>query len=117
MIEPLSDEWIREYFKKDNKFIEVFVNYKTKQISYTPIFHKDKYEKLLKEERIGIELRIFDHFPTYQLQQILSIFSGLTYQSYAKPYQVSHNNMFIHQQWWHNEMAEVVMKGFEFKPS
>ena len=117
MIEPLSNDWIREYFKKDNKFIEVYVNYNTKQISYTPIFHKEKYEKLMKEQRIGIELRIFDHFPTHQLQQVLSIFAGLTYQSYDKPYNVSQENMYIHQQWWHDEMANVIIKGFEFKPS
>lgn len=117
MVEPLSNEWVREYFKKDNKFIEVYVNYKTKQISYTPVFHKEKYEKLLKEERIGIELRIFDHFSTFHLQQVLSIFAGLTYQSYSHPYQVTAENMYIHQQWWHQEMSEVIMKGFEYKPS
>ncbi len=117
MMEPLSNDWIREYFKKDNKFIEVYVNYNTKQISYTPVFHKEKYEKYMKEDRVGIELRIFDHFPTLQLQQVLSIFAGLTYQAYLKPYEVTNENMYIHQQWWHNEMAEVVMKGFEYKPS
>ncbi len=117
LIHPLSDDWIPEYYKKDNKFIEVYVNYNEKKISHQPVYDIEKYKKLLREERIGIELRVFDHFPTTHLQQILKILSCITYQSYLKPYKVTSKNMFIHTQWWHNEMAQVVMKGFEYKPS
>jgi hypothetical protein len=117
MMYPIEKGWEREYFKKNHKFVEVYVNYETQQISYTPPYQKNQYKKLLKDERIGIELRVFDHFPTIELKQILSILSLLTYQSYIKPYKVTKENMYIHQQWWHNEMSKVVMEGFEYKPS
>jgi hypothetical protein len=117
MMYPIEDGWEREYFKKNNKFIEVYVNYHTQQISYQPPYSKNEHKKLLKDERIGIELRVFDHFPTIELKQILSILSLITYQSYIKPYKVTKENMYIHQQWWHNEMSKVIMEGFEYKPS
>ncbi len=117
MNRPLSDGWKEVYFKKNNRFIIAYVNPEEKKISYSPVYDKNKYRKLLSSERIGIELRVFDHFPTFQLQQILRILAGLTYQSFIKPYRVTSENMYIHEQWWHNEMANVIMKGFEYKPS
>ena len=88
-----------------------------KKISHEPIYDREKYKHFLQEERMGIELRVFDHFPTHYLEQILKVLSCLTYQSYLKPYKVTSKNMYIHKQWWHNEMAQVIMKGFEYKPT
>lgn len=117
LVYPLSMDWTPEYIKKDNKFIQVYVNYKDKKISYVPVYNSEKYKKRLKEQRIGIEMRVFDHFPTIHLNQILQLLSCLTFQSFMEPYVVTSENMYIHQQWWHNEMANVIMQGFEYKPS
>jgi hypothetical protein len=117
LVYPLSNDWTPEFIKKDNKFIQVYVNYKDKKISYVPVFNKEKHKKRLKDERIGIEMRVFDHFPTHYLYQILQILSCITFQSFLEPYTVTKENMYIHQQWWHNEMANVIMQGFEYKPS
>ncbi len=114
---PLDEEWKREYYLKDGKIIEVYVNYYTQEISFVPVYDKEEYKKLKNSERIGIELRVFDHFPTVQLEQILRILACLDYQSYLKHYKVTAENMYIHQQWWHDEMSKVILNGFEYKPS
>lgn len=114
---PLSEGWTREYVKKNQKYIEVYVNPSLKKISYTPVYDEKIYKMLLSEERIGIEMRVFDHFPTIHMKQILSILACLTYQSYEKPYRVTNENMYIHKQWWHDEMAKVILEGFEYRPS
>ncbi len=117
LVYPLSIDWTPEYIKKDNKFIQVYVNYKDKKISHVPVYNVEKYKKRMKDQRIGIEMRVLDHFPTIHLNQILQLLSCLTFQSFLEPYTVTKENMYIHQQWWHNEMANVIMQGFEYKPS
>jgi hypothetical protein len=116
MMSPLAEGWVKEYYKKEDKFIEVYVNYMTQQISSVPVYDKEKHKMFMKDERMGIELRVFDHFPTVHLQQILRVLSCLTYQSFAKPYEVTSKNMYIHQEFWHHEMSKVILQGFEYKP-
>lgn len=108
--------WRKEYIKKGNKFYVVWVNYVEKKISYENVYDKNEYFNRIQTERIGIEFRVFDHFNTENLEQILRILSCLTYQSSTKPYKVNKDNMYIHNQWWHDEMTRVIMEGFEYKP-
>ncbi len=117
LVYPIDPKWKVEIIKKNNKFIIVWVNYDEGKISYEPVFDKVEMKKRNDEGRIGIELRVFDHFNTENLEQILRILSCLTYQSASHPYTVTSKNMYIHEKWWHEEMAKVIMEGFEYKPS
>ncbi len=117
LVYPCDDNWKKEYIKKGNKFYVVWVNYNEKKISYENVYDKNEYNKRIQNERIGIEFRVFDHFNTENLEQILRILACLTYQSASHPYKVDNHNMYIHKQWWHDEMSRVIMEGFEYKPS
>ncbi len=117
LVYPNDNKWKVEIIKKENKFCIVWVNYDENKISYEPVFDKVEMKKRNDEGRIGIEFRVFDHFNTENLEQILRILSCFTYQSASHPYTVTSKNMYIHEKWWHEEMARVIMEGYEYKPS
>ncbi len=117
LIYPIDSKWKSEIIKKGNKFYIVWVNYNEGKISKEPVINKEELKKRNDDGRIGIEFRVFDHFNTENLEQILRILACLTYQSASHPYTVTNKNMYIHEKWWHEEMAKVIMEGFEYKPS
>jgi hypothetical protein len=67
----------------------------------------------MKEERIGIEFRIFDHFPTYNMIQFLAILAPIV--TYSTLHYNNIKELYINQQFWHDEMAKSIIKGFEYK--
>jgi len=115
---PLDEDiWIPKILVHNNKFIEVYYDQENKKISYKRIYKKNIYEKQLAEERIGIEFRILDHFPTYYLSQILSILGSIVINSLSNRKNIPLKKLHIAQQFWHNEMFEVIKKGYEYKLS
>lgn len=114
---PLDKKWIRKYLMKDNKLIEVYYNNKTKQISYERIYDEKEYNNKLKNEKIGIEFRILDHFPTTYLNQVLSLLVPIVMDSSKYPKKITSENMYTTKQFWHNEMYEVIKNGYKYIPS
>ena len=115
---PLDkDNWVPKILVKNNKFIEVYFNPETKKISYQPIYDKSIYKKILVDERIGIEFRILDHFPTFYLNQILSILGSIVVNSLNNKKIIPLKNLHISKQYWHNEMFNVIKYGYEYELS
>lgn len=110
---PLDSEWSRRLLLKNNKIIEVYYNEKLNKISYNRVYNKDKHEELLNN-RIGIEFRVLDHFPTSYLNQILSILVPLVLDSAKYPKIIKFKNTYVAKQFWHDEMFNVITKGYEY---
>jgi hypothetical protein len=98
---------------KQNKLIEVYYNEKTKKISYNRVYNKEQHNELLNN-RIGIEFRILDHFPTSYLNQILCILVPLVLDSVKYPQIIKFKNTYVAKQFWHDEMFNVITKGYEY---
>ena len=87
-------------------------------MKHNKLYQKSKSYKLFKPDlsnRIGIEFRIFDHFPTHYLSQILCLLAPIVLDStenikIIKTIKDTH----ISKQFWHNEMANVILKGYEY---
>ena len=107
---PLNKEWERKLLMKNNKLIEVYYNKTTKKISYERIYNKNKSAN----DRIGFEFRIFDHFPTAYLNQILGILVPLVLDSYKNPRIIKMKTSYISKQFWHNEMVNVILNGYQY---
>lgn len=112
-IYPLNKEWRRCLVMKKNKFVEVYYNDKLKEISYERVYNEDNYKKDLLN-RVGIEFRIFDHFPTIYLNQILSLLVPVVLDSLKNKKKLQFKNTYISKQFWHNEMFNVITKGYEY---
>lgn len=112
-IYPLNKEWERCLLLKKNKLIEVYYNRKLKKISYDRIYDKADYKKNMSN-RVGIEFRIFDHFPTKYLDQILAILPPIVIDSLNNDKKILFKNTFVAQQFWHNEMFNVITKGYKY---
>jgi len=113
---PLHKDYTRKILLKENKLHEVYYNIKTNKISYNRIYDKKEYNNLLLN-RIGIEFRIFDHFPTKYLDQFLSILVPIVLDSEKiKKNIIKLKDCHIAKQYWHNEMAEAIMNGYNYKP-
>ena len=112
---PLDKEWIPKILLKNNEFIEVYYNPENKKISYHRIYDKNLFKKKLEEERIGIEFRILDHFPTNYLNQILSILGPIVLDSLNNRKTIPLKKLHISKQYWHNEMYDVITNGYEYK--
>ena len=112
---PLDKDWTRHLVLKKNKLIEVYYNKKINKISYERVYDKKEYSNKLNNDRIGIEFRIFDHFPTQYLDQILSILPAIVVDSYKKPKSIKFKNTYVAKQFWHNEMFNVLKNGYKYK--
>ena len=114
MVYPLHEDWKKCHLLKNGKIIEVYYNHKLKKISYERLYDNDEYLKSLEHKRVGIELRIFDHFPTKYLNQIMSILVPLVLDSYKNPREIKSNNTHVSKQYWHNEMFNVITNGYSY---
>jgi hypothetical protein len=108
---PINKDWEKKHVMKNNKLIEVYYNRFTRQISYERVYNKNNNNEINK---IGIEFRIFDHFPTSYLNQILSLLVPIVMDSVTYPKKINSENMFTTKQFWHNEMFEVIQKGYKY---
>ncbi len=107
-----THEYQKIYMPVENKFMLYYLDQQG-NITTKPSYNKQKYKNLLDNERIGIEFRIFDHFPTQYMNQILSILQYLVIDSLDDyPIQSIHNT-FVSKQFWHNEMAHVILQGYK----
>ena len=107
---PLDKDWSRRLLLKNNKLTEIYYNSKLNKISYERIYDKTKKNT----DYIGIEFRIFDHFPTHYLNQILCILVPLVLDSVKYPRTIKFKNTYVAKQFWHNEMYNVMTKGYEY---
>ena len=112
MMNPLDDNFKKVYYPNNNKYYEYYLD-KKGNLYNTRIYDKDKYKNYLKEERIGIEFRILDHFPTIYLDQILSIIQFLVLESYNTYPIKSIYDTYVSEQFWHNEMFNVIINGYK----
>ena len=112
-IYPLSNHWIPCLLMKKNKLMEVYYNKKLNKISYERIYNEDDVKERMKN-RIGIEFRIFDHFPTNYLNQIMAILVPIVLDSIKNEKKLLFKNTYIAHQFWHNEMFNVITKGYDY---
>ena len=110
---PLDKEWSKIYLMKNNKLREIYYNQKLNKISYERIFDKNIYKKKLSN-RIGIEFRIFDHFPTNYLNQFLALLVPIVLDTEKNPKVIKFKNSYVAKQFWHDEMFNVMTKGYEY---
>lgn len=109
---PIDKNLKKIYYPSKNKYYEYYID-KEGKITNKKYYDKEEYNKFLKEERIGIEFRIFDHFDSSYLNQILCILPYIILDS-LKPYKInSIKDTFISKQFWHNEMYNVITKGYK----
>ena len=112
MYPPTLIPYDKIYMPKENQFIQYYLDDFGNVIS-KPKYDYQSYKKRLNSERIGIEFRIFDHFPTQYMSQILALLPYLVVESLNDyPIEDIHDT-FISKQFWHNEMAEVILQGYK----
>ena len=114
MIYPLHEDWKKCHLYKNGKIIELYYNHKLKQISYERMYNNDEYLKSLEHKRVGIEMRIFDHFPTKYLNQIMSTLVPIVLDSCKNPKEIKSNNTHVSKQYWHDEMFNVITNGYNY---
>lgn len=112
MMNPLDDNYKKIYYPNKNKYYEYYLD-KNGNLFNKRIYDKEKYNHYLKQERIGIEFRILDHFPTIHLDQILSIVQFLVLESYNTYPIKSIYDTYVSEQFWHNEMFHVIINGYK----
>jgi len=110
---PLHKDYKKKLLLKNNKLIEVYHNIVTNEISYKRVFDKNEYNGLLNN-RVGIEFRILDHFPTKYLNQFLSLLVPIVLDSDKNSKKIKFVDSHIAKQYWHDEMADAIMKGYNY---
>lgn len=114
-IYPLDKGWTKCLLMKKNKLVEVYYNKKLKKISYNRVFDKEEHKRDLLN-KIGIEFRIFDHFPTNYLNQILALLVPVVLDSTKNTHKkINFKNTYITKQFWHDEMFNIITKGYDYK--
>lgn len=112
MYPPTLIPYEKIYMPKENRFVQYYLDDIGNVIS-RPKYNVQAYKKILNSERIGIEFRIFDHFPTQYMSQIFALLPYLVVESLNDyPIEDIHDT-FISKQFWHNEMAEVILQGYK----
>ena len=113
MMYPLDTEHFEKiYMPKNNDYELYFINQEG-NIFDKRIYNVEKYKKKLEDGRMGIEFRIFDHFPTQYMNQFLGLLPYLVIES-LDDYPIENiKDTYISKQFWHNEMANVIMKGYK----
>ena len=94
------------------KIRRYYYDTKNKKVYDRRVVDNNKYKKFLKN-RMGFEFRIMDHIPTYRLDEILPIISLLMVHSNLNYKKLSGKNMVINKQFYHNTVADVIIKGYE----
>jgi hypothetical protein len=112
-IYPLDKNWSKCLLMKRNKLYEVYYNQKLNKISYERIYDKNIHKNDLLN-RTGIEFRIFDHFPTNYLNQFLALLVPVVLDSVKNPKIIKFKNTYVAKQFWHDEMFNVMTKGYEY---
>lgn len=105
---PLDEKWERYYLLKNNKLVQIYYNKTINKFSYKKVLKKKKVDK------IGIEFRILDHFPTCYLDQILGLLVPIVLDCLKPKYIKSIKDTYVSKQFWHNEMAKVIMLGWKY---
>ena len=99
---------------ENNKFVKYYLNIKKNIIVNKPKYNVKEYNKNLNN-RTGIEFRIFDHFPTYNILQFLALCAQIVSYSMLNNKHLSKKDLYINTQLWHDEMAKTIINGFEYK--
>jgi hypothetical protein len=111
---PLDEDWERCLLMKNKKLVEIYRNKITNELSYERIFNEEKFKQKLSSERVGFEFRIFDHFPTIYLNQILAIMVPIVIDSVKNPKIITFSKSYVSKQFWHDEMCNVIMNGYSY---
>jgi hypothetical protein len=104
----LDEKWERYYLLKNNKLVQIYYNKTINKFSYKKVLRKKKVDK------VGIEFRILDHFPTCYLDQILGLLVPIILDCLKPKYIKSIKDTYVSKQFWHNEMAKVIMLGYKY---
>jgi hypothetical protein len=120
-IYPLDKSYIPKILFKNNKFLEVYYHPEKNTILYERPYDKSSNKNInnknINNNRIGIEFRVLDHFPTIYLNQILGLLGPLVIDSIKNPKKLKFNDTHVAQQFWHDEMFNVIIKGYEYNVS
>ena len=119
-IYPYNKLYIPKILFKDNKFLEVYYDPEKNHILYERPYDKSESinkNKNINNNRIGIEFRILDHFPTIYLNQILGLLGPLVIDSIKNPKKLKFKDTHVAKQFWHDEMFNVIIKGYEYNVS
>ena len=111
---PLDNNWQPRLLMKNNKLIEVYYNQDLQKISYERVYNSAAFKHKINNQRMGIEFRILDHFPTHYLSQILSILCPIVLDSCKSLKVLKFKDTHITKQFWHNEMYNVLTNGYEY---
>lgn len=111
---PLDNKWETRLLMKNNKLIEVYYNPETRKILYERFYSHRAFKDKIDNNRIGIEFRILDHFPTYYMNQILSILCPIVLDSSKSTKVLKFKDTHITKQFWHDEMFNVLTHGYEY---
>jgi hypothetical protein len=113
LMHPYDDtKYKKIYMPKENQFILYYID-KQGNVTTKPGYDRKKYKKYVEEERVGFEFRILDHFPTQYMNQMLAILPYLVIESMDDyPIETIHDT-FVSNQFWHNEMANVITQGYK----
>lgn len=112
---PVESNYQKIYILEDNIFNLYYLDKSKNIITKKPKYNMKSYKKFMKEERIGIEFRIFDHFPTHNMIQFLAILAQIVSYTTLHYNNLTKRELYINQQYWHDEMANSMIKGFEYK--
>ena len=117
-IYPLDKSYVPKILFKDNKFFEVYYHPEKNNISYERPYDKSSNKNInnknINNNRIGIEFRVLDHFPTIYLNQILGLLGPLVIDSIKNPKKLKFKDTHVAKQFWHDEMFNVITKGYEY---
>jgi hypothetical protein len=112
---PLESNYKIIYILENSIFNLYYFDKSKNIITKNPKYNMKSYKKFMKEERIGIEFRIFDHFPTHNMIQFLAILAQIVSYTTINYNNIKEKELFINQQYWHDEMASSIINGFEYK--
>ena len=112
---PIESNYQKIYILEDNIFNLYYFDKSKNIITKKPKYNMKPYNKFMKDERVGIEFRIFDHFPTHNMIQFLAILAQIVSYTTLHYNILTKRELFINQQYWHDEMASSMIKGFEYK--
>ena len=107
---PINNDLKKIYYPLNNKYVEYYLDANDKLLKKRS-YDKEKYNKFLTDERVGFEFRILDHFPAIYLDMILSLLPYLIIDSYEPKTIKNIQDTHISEQYWHNEMYQVINEG------
>ena len=109
---PINSDLKKIYYPLNNKYIEYYLDPNGKLLKKRN-YDKEKYNKFLTDERVGFEFRVLDHFPAIYLDMILSLLPYLIIDSYEPKTIKNIQDTYISEQFWHNEMYQVIDEGYK----